>query len=226
MSQDGVHLMVDLGSLGGVLAENKFSSQGDVPPDFFCHSCLEVSKKVERFLADPSLNDEVDTLSNEICHILHPDLQVKCMKIMELYLREGILFLQILFLEKNICNSTGFCPNNNRSSTPTSGDNGQIKSSTPFKAREWKRCETCHVAAEQIRKGLEDHEQQIKVIKTLLDACELVQTYADKCKRLVFQYGPLGLANLQKFLSSTDFCHLIHLCEEAKPPKGKTREDY
>lgn len=48
-----------------------------VPPDFFCHSCREVSRKAERFLNDPSLYKEAEKISGEVCHITRSDLQVK-----------------------------------------------------------------------------------------------------------------------------------------------------
>uniref|UniRef100_A0A1D1YNI1 Pulmonary surfactant-associated protein B n=1 Tax=Anthurium amnicola TaxID=1678845 RepID=A0A1D1YNI1_9ARAE len=229
--------------------ENKHQSQWDVPPDFFCHSCQEVSRKVEKFLTDPSLYDEVDTISTEVCHILRSDLQVKCRKLVELYLHEGILFLQIIFREKNFCNSTGFCPVDNGTFPLSNPRENEVRPSiqpkflmlrktekqlpaglpplrkidlSPYKVRERKSCDACHATTEQIRKGLEDHEQQIKIIKSLLEACESIQNYVNQCKRLVFQYGPLVLVNLRKFLSSNDLCYLAHMCEVPVPPNGKT----
>ena len=48
-----------------------------VPPDFFCNSCRQVSRKVETFLNEAILNKEIETISGGLCHIVPSDLQVK-----------------------------------------------------------------------------------------------------------------------------------------------------
>ncbi|CAA6658131.1 unnamed protein product [Spirodela intermedia] len=222
---DSDEMAMFLEDLIGILQNRPPSRR--VPPDFFCHSCREVSRKAERFLNDPSLYKEVEKISGEVCHIIRSDLQVKCRKLLELYLREGILFFQIVFLEKNLCNYTGFCPASNRtnSSSSISAEQSPIRlpslgeinlPSFMMKARAG--CDACHVAAEQIRRGLDDHEQQIKIIKALLEACESLPSHANQCKRSVFQYGPLVLGNLQKFLIGNDLCILLRMCDSPAPP--------
>lgn len=37
-----------------------------------------------------------------------------------------------------------------------------------------------------------------------------------QCKRLVFQYGPIILANAEKFLESTDICAAAHVCRSGR----------
>ncbi|MQL87769.1 hypothetical protein Taro_020314 [Colocasia esculenta] len=163
----------------------------EVPPDFFCHSCQEVSRKAEKFLSDPSLYDHANNLSSEVCHVMHSNLQIKCRRLVELYLHEGILFLQIAFSEKNLCNSTGFCPVDDHIKLPSSTSPehnrragfpsierpsfvlpigkqllSKVLSSmqyAPLEAKiKSKTCNTCHTVADLIAKQLEDHDQQVR----------------------------------------------------------------
>ncbi|XP_022877873.1 prosaposin-like isoform X2 [Olea europaea var. sylvestris] len=55
-------------------------------------------------------------------------------------------------------------------------------------------------------------KQQIEIIELLLKACNSVEGYAKKCKRLVFEYGPLILVNAEQFLEKNDVCIALHAC--------------
>lgn len=37
-----------------------------------------------------------------------------------------------------------------------------------------------------------------------------------QCKKLVLEYGPLILANAEKFLEATDICTSIHACKKSQ----------
>ncbi|KAF8408611.1 hypothetical protein HHK36_004674 [Tetracentron sinense] len=87
-------------------------SKEGLSPEFICLSCLEVSRSVEKVLLDPVLPEKIGLFANDACHILPADLRVKCVEMLELYTNKAILFLQVYFSEKNLCNSTGLCPEN------------------------------------------------------------------------------------------------------------------
>ncbi|OIC44760.1 hypothetical protein A7L55_21050 [Acinetobacter baumannii] len=55
----------------------------------------------------------------------------------------------------------------------------------------------------------------------LLDGCKRVAGHEQECKKLVFEYGPLILTNLEKYLDSNDICSKIHVCEDATRDAGK-----
>ncbi|XP_038988918.1 proactivator polypeptide-like 1 isoform X2 [Phoenix dactylifera] len=57
-------------------------------------------------------------------------------------------------------------------------------------------CTICHHAVVEILTKLKDPDMQ--------------------CKRLVFEYGPLIMVNLEKFLETTDVCALIHACKASQ----------
>ncbi|MBA0827525.1 hypothetical protein Goarm_012302 [Gossypium armourianum] len=56
----------------------------------------------------------------------------------------------------------------------------------------------------------------MEILELLLKGCNSVQNYVQKCKRLVFEYGPLILANAEHFLETTDVCTILHACDGGK----------
>ncbi|XP_022734081.1 proactivator polypeptide-like 1 [Durio zibethinus] len=77
-------------------------------------------------------------------------------------------------------------------------------------------CGMCHRAVSEVLFKLKDPDTQLEIIELLLKGCNSVQNYANKCKRIVFEYGPLILANLEKFLETTDVCSILHACNGAE----------
>lgn len=73
-------------------------------------------------------------------------------------------------------------------------------------------CTLCHNVVNEVLTKLKDPESQIEIIQLLLKECNKVEHYVKECKRLVFQYGPLILANGEKFLETTDICTSVHVC--------------
>ncbi|KAK4582228.1 hypothetical protein RGQ29_025410 [Quercus rubra] len=49
----------------------------------------------------------------------------------------------------------------------------------------------------------------LEIIELLLKACNSMENYVKKCKKMVFEYGPLILANAEKFLESTYVSHFM-----------------
>lgn len=53
-------------------------------------------------------------------------------------------------------------------------------------------------------------------ISVLLNIFNLLISYIIcQCKRMVFEYGPLVLANAEKFLETTDICTTLHACNSS-----------
>ncbi|KAF3447984.1 hypothetical protein FNV43_RR08691 [Rhamnella rubrinervis] len=73
-------------------------------------------------------------------------------------------------------------------------------------------CELCRHAVSEVIIKLKDPDTQLEIIEILLKACNSVETYMKKCKRVVFEYGPLILANAEKFLETNDICTTLHAC--------------
>lgn len=228
------------------------SSEG-LSPEFICVSCLEVSRKMEEVLTDPLIPEKVSVFVNDTCHILPSDLPVKCVEMLEMYANQAVLFLQEYFSEKIFCNSTGLCPvDANILSMSSLGKDSQLsiafdlfsKSGVssrflttlqmPFfmlqrftdKISDGRSCDACHAAMDDLRDDLENPEMKIKLLRILLKACENVENHVKECKRMVLEYGPLVLSNLEKYLSNNDLCSMVHLCEASTHHASETMESF
>ncbi|RWR74739.1 prosaposin-like protein [Cinnamomum micranthum f. kanehirae] len=73
-------------------------------------------------------------------------------------------------------------------------------------------CTACHNALNELLDDLENPKTKIKVLKVLLKACEEVENHVKECKKLVFEYGPLILANVEKIIAKNDLCSIMHVC--------------
>ncbi|KAG6643538.1 prosaposin-like isoform X2 [Carya illinoinensis] len=73
-------------------------------------------------------------------------------------------------------------------------------------------CALCHRAVSEIEVKLKDPDTQLEIVELLLKACNSMENYAKKCKKMVFEYGPLILANAEKMLETTDICTTLHAC--------------
>lgn len=74
-------------------------------------------------------------------------------------------------------------------------------------------CSICHRTVIEVLTKLKDPDTQLEIIETLVKACNKVEHFAQECKRLVFEYGPVILINAEKFLETTDVCVAIHACK-------------
>eukprot|EP00262_Sarcandra_glabra_P015836 TRINITY_DN4983_c0_g1_i1.p1 TRINITY_DN4983_c0_g1~~TRINITY_DN4983_c0_g1_i1.p1 ORF type:complete len:326 (-),score=45.72 TRINITY_DN4983_c0_g1_i1:143-1120(-) len=86
-------------------------------------------------------------------------------------------------------------------------------------------CTTCRNAMNEILDDLKNPETKLKVIKVLLKACESLENHVTQCKKLVFEYGPLILTNLEKYLSNNDLCLTIHVCNDVASRTDEIGDD-
>ncbi|KAH1199472.1 Prosaposin [Glycine max] len=68
----------------------------------------------------------------------------------------------------------------------------------------------CEDTVSTLLAKLKDGDTKLQIIGTSLKVCNSVEKYANKCKRMVFEYGPLVFDNAEKFLESTDICTAIY----------------
>ncbi|XVF65921.1 hypothetical protein PTKIN_Ptkin09bG0289800 [Pterospermum kingtungense] len=76
-------------------------------------------------------------------------------------------------------------------------------------------CGMCHNAVSEALIKLKDPDTQMDILELLLKGCNSVQNYVKKCKRIVFEYGPLILTNAEHFLETTDVCTMLHACNDS-----------
>ncbi|KAF8397139.1 hypothetical protein HHK36_016046 [Tetracentron sinense] len=74
-------------------------------------------------------------------------------------------------------------------------------------------CGLCHHAVAEVLVKLKDPEIQLEILELLLKGCDTVENYVKQCKKLVFEYGPLIMANAEQFLENTDLCTTFHACK-------------
>ncbi|GLT59326.1 hypothetical protein SLA2020_321520 [Shorea laevis] len=79
-------------------------------------------------------------------------------------------------------------------------------------------CDMCHRAVSELEIKLKDPDTQLEVIELLMKACNSMQNNNNvkKCKRMVFEYGPLILTNAERFLETKDICTMLHACNGAQ----------
>ncbi|CAF1793427.1 unnamed protein product [Brassica oleracea] len=73
-------------------------------------------------------------------------------------------------------------------------------------------CDACHDTVSQLLPKLKDPQTKLKIIRLLLKECKSLNNYQDKCKKMVFEYGPLMLADLENFLEKKDVCSILGVC--------------
>ncbi|KAF3661696.1 putative thyroid adenoma-associated protein -like protein [Capsicum annuum] len=76
-------------------------------------------------------------------------------------------------------------------------------------------CDLCHQVVEETLSKLKDPDTQLDILELLLKACGSVEKYANKCKKMVFEYAPVILINAEHFLEKNDVCTILHVCQPA-----------
>ncbi|XP_060176737.1 uncharacterized protein LOC132606977 isoform X3 [Lycium barbarum] len=76
-------------------------------------------------------------------------------------------------------------------------------------------CDLCHQVVRETLSKLKDPDTQLDILELLLKACGSVEKYANKCKKMVFEYAPVILINMEHFLEKNDVCTILHACEPA-----------
>nr|BAJ33968.1 unnamed protein product [Eutrema halophilum] len=77
-------------------------------------------------------------------------------------------------------------------------------------------CGVCHRTVSEILIKLQDPDTQLDIVELLLKGCKSFNNYEKKCKKLVFEYGPLILVNAEEFLVKNDICTLLRACPAEK----------
>ncbi|CAN4092123.1 unnamed protein product [Withania somnifera] len=76
-------------------------------------------------------------------------------------------------------------------------------------------CDLCHQVVKETLSKLKDPDTQLDLLELLLKACGSIEKFANKCKKLVFEYAPVILINAEHFLEKNDVCTILHACKPA-----------
>ncbi|KAJ6795258.1 prosaposin-like [Iris pallida] len=159
-----------------------------------CTLCQDFTTQAVQYLADNKTQTEIIGILHLACSHLH-SFKHQCKLLVDYY--APLFFTEMatvkpeLFCEKvNLCNDMTLVHLSKR-------DNA---------------CTLCLRVVDEVRTKLQDPETQLEVIEVLLKGCNKIENFVQECKKLVFEYGPLILANAEKFLETTDICVATHVC--------------
>lgn len=162
-------------------------------------------------LCEEYATDALDYLTKnetqaDILEVLHMScasvgaLKKECITMVDYYV--PLVFVQLSSIQpEQVCKTVSICENVVLISSQLREDS----------------CGMCHRAISELETKLQDPDTQLEIIELLLKACNNMQNnFVKKCKRMVFEYGPLILANAEKFIESNDVCTMLHACDGSK----------
>ncbi|KAL8152978.1 hypothetical protein V2J09_010738 [Rumex salicifolius] len=169
-----------------------------------CTKCEEYASFAINYLTENSTRTEIIEVLRDACSDLHP-LKKQCITLVDHY--APLFFTQLSLVQPDeICEKANLCQDESNLVLP-------LKENS---------CDVCHHAVDEIILMLHDPDRKLEIIEILLKGCNALEKYAKMCKALVFEYGPLILTNVEKYLEKTDVCSTIHACK--KMPSALTKE--
>lgn len=184
----------DADSLVGVMPIDKISRSGEWNEQL-CTLCEEFTAKATYYFRKNKTHDEIIDTLHQACSRLY-SYEQQCVILVDYY--TSLFFVEIAKIHpEEFCTKVNLCEETVYLSLPKRDD----------------ACSLCHRVVVDILMKLKDPDTQMGIIKVLLEECKKMGNYAQECKRLIFQYGPLILANGEKFLETTDICAYMHACQ-------------
>ncbi|KAI3437480.1 uncharacterized protein J3R85_005242 [Psidium guajava] len=175
------------------MLEKGSSRNGDV-----CTWCEEYAALALEYLHKNKTQSEVIELLHLTCSQV-PIFKIECIILVDYYAPK--FFLEVSSIQpEEICKDLSLCKSAARVSPKLKEDS----------------CEFCHDAVSLVLDRLKDPDTQLDIIELLLKACDSLESYKNKCKKLVFEYGPMILANMEQFLEATDVCTVLHVCNASE----------
>uniref|UniRef100_A0A1D1XM46 Pulmonary surfactant-associated protein B n=1 Tax=Anthurium amnicola TaxID=1678845 RepID=A0A1D1XM46_9ARAE len=176
------------GSGSKVHAEN-------VKNEKLCTLCEQFTTQAVEYLNNNKTHTEIVENLHHACFQLH-SLKEQCILLVDYY-------APLFFVEVGLIRPEVFCKKVN------------LCQEMPFfhLLKREDSCSICHRTVIDVLTKLRDPDTQLEIIQTLVKACNKVEHFAQECKRLVFEYGPVILINAEKFLETTDICVVIRACK-------------
>ncbi|KAK9193649.1 hypothetical protein WN944_004346 [Citrus x changshan-huyou] len=162
-----------------------------------CTLCEEFAAKAVDYFAENKTQTGIINLLHSSCSHLH-SFEEECISVVDYY-------VPLFFLEISTIQPADFCQKFNLCQR-VAIFSSQLREDS---------CELCRHTVSEVLTKLKDPDTQLEIIEVLLKACNSVDKFAKKCKKLVFEYGPLILANTEQFLETTDICTILHACKSS-----------
>jgi len=165
--------------------------------DNLCTLCEEFASEAVDYLAENKTQTEIIELLHVACSSVGV-FKPECITLVNYY--APLFFLEVSNVQPDVfCRKVDLCKQVAMISSQLHEDS----------------CGLCHHAVSEVLIKLKDPDTQLEIIELLLKACNSMENYVKKCKKMVFEYGPLILANAEKFLESTDICVTLHACNSS-----------
>ncbi|PKI38016.1 proactivator polypeptide-like 1 isoform X1 [Punica granatum] len=160
--------------------------------DKVCTLCKEYATMALDYLSENKTKTEIIVLLHLSCSQLHA-FKAECVILVDHY--APLFFNEISSIQPGeFCKKVDLCQK-------VAIISSQIKEDS---------CEFCQNTVSELMDKLKDPDTQMDIIQLLLKACNSMQNYVKKCKRMLLEYGPLIIANAEEFLDKTDICTAVH----------------
>ncbi|KAJ0028848.1 hypothetical protein Pint_35026 [Pistacia integerrima] len=167
---------------------------GAIENDNVCTLCEEFAAEAVDYLADNKTQTEIIDMLHMSCSRL-ASFKQQCKTLVDYY--APLFFLEISTVQpSDFCKKVNLCQQMAIFSSQLHEDS----------------CGLCHHAVSELLVKLKDPDTQLEILELLLKGCNSMQNYVKKCKKMVFEYGPLILTNAEQFLETTDVCTMLHAC--------------
>ncbi|WCJ27812.1 saposin B domain-containing protein [Euphorbia peplus] len=167
-----------------------------------CTLCEEFAEQAVDYMTENKTQTEIIETLHKACTQM-PSFKQQCITLVDYY--APLFFLEVSSVQpEQFCRKVNLCH-----------DIAYISS----KLQEDK-CGICHKAVSEVLVKLKNPDTQLEILELLLKSCESMENYASKCKRLVFEYGPLIITNAEQFLETKDICTMLHACDRAQVSKA------
>ncbi|KAG5236794.1 saposin domain-containing family protein [Salix suchowensis] len=176
--------------------ENTIQTTNNVKrKDEVCTLCEEFASQALNYLAENKTQTEILEKLHRSCSRL-TTFEQQCITLVDYY--SSIFFTYVSSAQsEDFCHKFNLCQEMLIFSAKRHDDS----------------CGICQLAVSEVLVKLKDPDTQLEVIELLLKACNSMEKYAQKCKRMVFEYGPAILTNAEQFLETTDLCTMLHACK-------------
>eukprot|EP00257_Ricinus_communis_P012027 XP_002533718.2 prosaposin [Ricinus communis] len=168
-----------------------------------CVLCEEFASQALDYLTENKTQTEILGALHQACSRV-PTFKQQCMTLVDYY--APLFFLEVSSVQpEEFCQKVNLCQE-------------IVFISSKFQED---RCGICHRAVAEVLIKLKNPDTQLEIIEVLLKGCDSMENYAAKCKRLVFEYGPIILTNAEQFLESRDICTMLHACDTPQVSSGE-----
>ncbi|KAM7264110.1 hypothetical protein ACFE04_001793 [Oxalis oulophora] len=146
--------------------------------DNVCTLCEQYAAKGLAYLSDNATQIQVIDMLHQTCSRA-PAFEQKCVTLVDYY--APLFFLEVSSLQpEELCQKGNLCQEVGRLSSLHEDS-----------------CGICHKTIAELLTKLQDPDNQLEILEMLLKACNSMEKYVKKCKRMVFEYGPIILANAE-----------------------------